>query len=145
MDEALLTDPFVRAVYDALRDAYATGGWLAVLGAVLMFAVRVARMVPALECYWSELSKWAQRGAVFGSAAVGALVVAHSTGVALGMAVPGALVAGMTATVLHKGTQAVGAKLRSTGNPKVDAALALAFGDRLQGPPMPDIKKDGQP
>lgn len=127
-------DPATQAMIDALRSAYEQGGWLAVAGLGVMFAVRALRMTDAGEELWSSWSKAMRRGVTFASGAVGAALVAYSTGATLTMALPGALVAGVAATVLHHGTEKMGSKLRSTGNPKVDAALKLAFGDGPQAP-----------
>lgn len=134
-----LMDPATQAILDALQSAYASGGWLAVVGLGLMLGVRAFRMFGGDEL-WSELRLRTQRGIVFGSAAVGAVAVAYSTGAPLTMALPGAVAAGTTAMALHFASERAGRRLRLTGNPKVDAALKLAFSTELKDP-HPEILK----
>ena len=130
--EALPLDPMTQALVDSLKAAYEQGGWLALAGTALMLSVRAIRLFDGLEEKWVALTKNAQRSIVFGTSALGAVIVAFSTGAPLGMALPGAIVTGIVATLLHKSSQAVGSAVKLTGNPKIDALLKLGLGDKLQ-------------
>lgn len=134
--EGLPLDPMTQALVDALKSAYEQGGYLALVGTALMLSVRAVRLFEPLEEKWVQLSKSAQRAAVFGTSALGAVIVAVSTGAPISMAIPGAILTGLIATVLHKSSQAVGAAVKLTGNPKIDALLKLGLGDKLQEPPQ---------
>lgn len=132
-----LMDPATQAIVDALRSAYEQGGWLAVAGLGLMLFIRIVKMTEAGEAWWDSLQLSVQRAVVFLTGGAGAAIVAVSTGAPLGMALPGAVVAGGVSMFLHWGTKRTGRMLRSTGNPKVDAALRLAFGDEIKDPHPP--------
>lgn len=129
----MMFDPTIQALLDAVKAAYQQGGYLAVVGIGLMLSIRAFRLLGG-EDLWAQLRPLYQKLIVFGNAAVGAAVLAYATGSPLTMAIPGAVVAGLTSILIHKGSQAAGAKVRLTGDPKVDAALKLALGDQLQEP-----------
>lgn len=140
---SLVLDPAAQAAVDALRSAYTQGGWMAVAGLALMFGVRWLRMTEGGAAWWGSLTRWRKRAYAFGSGALGAAIVAISTGASLAAALPGALIAGAVATIMHHGSEKAAqlAKVRLTGNPRTDALLRLAFGHDLEAPETPAGKE----
>lgn len=135
-------DPVTEEILNALRGAYGQGGWLALAGVALTLLVRVFRHYGG-EPHWVKLPLWAQRAAIFLLAAAGALLVAVATGSAWGLAVPGALVAGITAIITHKATQAVGSGISPAPmRPGLaqairDASIRVAL--NVKPPPPPTV------
>ena len=106
-------DPLVTELVAAMQTAFASGGWLAVLAVVLLFAIRlfrldvVQRLLP-IRGRWTAWPQWLKWMLPFVLAFGGALLLKYLAGVGWTAAVISALTSATGAIVGHKGTKLVG-------------------------------------
>jgi hypothetical protein len=122
-------DPLATAFVEACIEAYASGGWFALLSPVVLFGIRfyrldqVERRLP-VWARWSSWPKWGQWLALFLSAAVAAVITALVGGIGLKAAVVAAIPIALGALGGHKTTKAIGKKVAP---PKPNSSRSLVM------------------
>lgn len=108
-----VADPLMTELVEALRAAYASGGWLGVLAVVCLFAIRIFRLpfvqsrLPA-KGRWSAWPEWLKWTAPFILSFVGALLLKYLAGMGWAAAALGAVVSAAASILGHSGTKKLG-------------------------------------
>ncbi|KKL05659.1 hypothetical protein LCGC14_2603860, partial [marine sediment metagenome] len=106
-------DPLMTELVEALRVAYANGGWLGVLAVVCLFAIRIFRL-PFIQSRfpakgrWSAWPEWVKWAAPFALAFAGGLLLKYLAGMGWAAAAIGALVSAGASIGGHFGTKKLG-------------------------------------